>query len=372
MCVCWKGCSSGKKEQGKFKCSPPQRYYLTQIPASALNIQLIPSLFLSCWRRYVYWQSWLYYFHSLELQVSSVSRNSQRAFLTLKSSLLFQKAEFLPQRCHCAPFVLRKDVKNLRHKWHMLLAFEKAGIQNGERQKLFSSVCNGSPNSTWSGKSGWAMPPFPRLDLPPFFPAPAWLFSLLPLLPWGTSRVVRGLRGSGTGILQNLLESPGISVPTWGSPRLASPQRLCCCPWEQMPCPSGRGVSSPCTASLPAARFIKYVALRLQISALEPGLCLQLPSGSQWVWDGGSTNPTSGSCCVTATWWCCPTASLQVWWVWFDGCHWALQIPGTVLLSCGSSTPRCATACMVVPSAAGVTPAPCLGATAGGSGDAWV
>lgn len=131
MCVCWKCCSSGRKEQGEFSCSPPQRYCLTQISAFALNIQLIPSLFLSCQRRYVYGRIWLYYFRSLELQVSSVSTNAQRAFLTLKNSLLFQKAEFLPQRCHCAPFVLRKDVKNLRYKWHMLLAFEKAWIQNG-------------------------------------------------------------------------------------------------------------------------------------------------------------------------------------------------------------------------------------------------
>lgn len=74
---------------------------------------------------------WLYHFSSLELQVSSVSMNSQRAFLTLKNRFLFQKAEFLPQRCHCAPFVLRNYLKNLRYKWHMLLAFEKAWIQNG-------------------------------------------------------------------------------------------------------------------------------------------------------------------------------------------------------------------------------------------------
>lgn len=137
---------------------------------------------------------------------------------------------------------------------------------------------------------GWAMPPFPHLGICPLFPAPAGFFSPLPLFPWGTSHVVRGLRGSGTGILQNLLESPETSIPTRGSPRLPS-QRLCCRPWAQMPCPSGRGVRSPCTASpraVPGARFIKSVPLRLQwgwgqpLSRAVPAAALRPTASAGW------------------------------------------------------------------------------------------
>lgn len=48
----------------------------------------------------------------------------------------------------------------------------------------------------------------------------------------------------GVGMLQNLLESPGISIPTCGSPCLSS-ERLRCRPWAQVPRPSGEGASSP-------------------------------------------------------------------------------------------------------------------------------
>lgn len=182
------------------------------------------------------------------------------------------------------------------------------------------------PTVPESGRGGWAMPLFPTLasllcsQLLPL-PALAGLFSALSLLPWGSSHVLRGLSGSGTeglGYCRTCLEYS--SPPEAAHASLH--RRLCYCPWAQMPCPSGKGVSSPRTGSptvLSGGRVIKSLLWGCKATAWaspgpRAGLHQQLPWGSQQVQGGGSTNLTSGFCCVTAAW-CYPAASFRLCWV---------------------------------------------------------
>lgn len=81
-----------------------------------------------------------------------------------------------------------------------------------------------------------------------------------------------------------------------------------CHPWAQVPCPCGRGVSSPCTG--PPQHWLERGFYWICGS----GWGQPLEQDSQRVQGAGSTNLTSVLCCVTAAW-CCPAASLEVWWV---------------------------------------------------------
>lgn len=161
------------------------------------------------------------------------------------------------------------------------LPLKKRGFKMDRGRNYSHPSVMALPSSTWSGRSGWAMPLFPTLAS--LLCSLLLLgFSLLCLCSLESPPTLLsgfwGLRGWGVWILQNLLEYPGMSMPTWGSPRLSS-QRLCCQPWVQMLCPSGRGVSSgvrPFTGAppaLPGGRLMRSGALGLQCGRGQPSRC---------------------------------------------------------------------------------------------------